>query len=52
MSDQTVSYGREQLYDLVWSEALVRLAKRFAVTSVALAKTCKRMAIPIPPRGN
>ncbi len=30
---------------------MVRLARRFAVTDVALAKTCKRMGIPVPPRG-
>lgn len=51
MSDLIVSYDREQLYELVWSEATVRLAKRFAATDVALAKTCKRMGIPVPPRG-
>ena len=48
---KTVNLGREELYDLVWSEPMVRLAMRFALTDVALAKTCKRMGIPVPPRG-
>jgi hypothetical protein len=46
-----VNLGREELYELVWSEPMVRLATRFALTDVALAKTCKRMGIPVPPRG-
>jgi hypothetical protein len=52
MSGPTVSYDRQQLYDLVWSEAMVRLARRFAVTDVALVKTCKRRGVPVPPRGH
>jgi len=48
---KSVNLGREELYELVWSEPMVRLAKRFALTDVALAKTCKRMGIPVPPRG-
>ena len=43
-----MNLGREELYELVWSEPMVRLAKRFALTDVALAKTCKRMGIPVP----
>ena len=46
-----MNLGREELYELVWSEPMVRLARRFAVTDVGLAKTCKRMGIPVPPRG-
>ena len=34
-----VVLGREEFYELVWSEPMVRLAQRFAVTDVALAKT-------------
>lgn len=48
---RTAHLDREQFYDLVWSEPMVRLATRFALTDVALAKTCKRMGIPVPPRG-
>ena len=48
---KSVNLGREELYELVWSEPMVRLARRFTITDVALAKTCKRMGIPVPPRG-
>ena len=48
---KSVNLGREELYELVWSEPMIRLAKRFALTDVALAKTCKRMGIPVPRRG-
>ena len=34
-SGQRVQIGREQLYELVWSEAMVGLAKRVAITDVA-----------------
>ncbi|MCO5296817.1 MAG: hypothetical protein M9921_08165 [Fimbriimonadaceae bacterium] len=42
---------REELYDLVWSEALVTLAPRFGISSVALKKRCTKLGVPTPPRG-
>ncbi|MFB9969838.1 hypothetical protein ACFFMP_07265 [Pseudoroseomonas cervicalis] len=42
---------RQELYDLVWSEPLTKLAGRFEISNVALAKACDRMAVPVPPRG-
>lgn len=42
---------RQQLYDLVWSEPLRTLAKRFEISDVALAKACRRANIPLPGLG-
>lgn len=42
---------RQQLYDLVWSEPLRTLAKRFEISDVALAKACRRAEIPLPGLG-
>lgn len=47
----TQRLSRQELYDLVWSEPMRTLAKRFGISDVALAKSCRRMHIPVPPRG-
>ena len=45
------SLTRRELYDLVWSKPMMRVAEQFGITGTGLAKICKRCAIPIPPRG-
>ena len=45
------TFTREELYDLVWSESILQLAKRFNISNVGLKKTCKRMNIPTPKTG-
>jgi hypothetical protein len=42
---------RQELYDLVWSQPMHKLAPRFGISGVALAKTCRRADIPVPERG-
>ncbi len=42
--------SRGELYDLVWSQPMQRLAKQFGISDVALAKTCRRAEIPVPRR--
>lgn len=42
---------RKELYDLVWSEPMRDLAKRFEISNVGLAKACRNAEIPVPPRG-
>jgi hypothetical protein len=46
-----VAFDRKQLYDHVWSTPCQQLSKALGVSDVALAKTCKRMGIPLPSRG-
>ncbi len=43
--------SREELYELVWSEPMRTLAPKFGLSDVGLAKTCRRMRIPVPSRG-
>jgi hypothetical protein len=43
--------SRKDLYELIWSEPMTSLAKRFGISDVGLAKVCRRSDIPAPPRG-
>lgn len=45
------SFTRQELYDLVWSEPMVKLAARYGISGNGLAKTCRRANIPVPERG-
>jgi hypothetical protein len=47
----TVRLTREQLYDLVWSEPMQRLAKKIGISDVAIAKHCRKLGVPVPERG-
>jgi hypothetical protein len=42
---------RAQLYNLVWSEPIIKIAKRYGLSDVGLSKLCRRHNIPLPPRG-
>jgi hypothetical protein len=44
-------YRRDELYEQVWTEPVRTVAKRYGVSDVALAKTCKRLGVPLPGRG-
>ena len=45
------SFTRQELYDLVWSEPMVKLAERYGISGNGLAKACRRADIPVPERG-
>jgi hypothetical protein len=42
---------RAELYDLVWSEPVETIARRYKLSGNGLAKICKKHRIPLPPRG-
>lgn len=42
---------RQELYELVWMVPRTKLAVRFGITDVALAKRCRKLEIPMPPPG-
>ncbi|UFN51585.1 hypothetical protein LPC08_25310 (plasmid) [Roseomonas sp. OT10] len=44
--------SRKELYDQVWREPMTRVAERYGVSGVALAKTCRKLGVPVPPRGH
>jgi hypothetical protein len=44
-------YTRQELYDLVWTTPMVKLAKEFGLSDVGLRKICVKHDIPTPPLG-
>lgn len=49
---ETKVLTREELYELVWSEPMRKLAERFQLSDVGLKKACTRHRIPVPARGH
>src|SRR5476649_177159 len=47
----THRFTRQELYDLVWSEPMTKLAARYRISGNGLAKACRRADIPVPRRG-
>lgn len=45
------AFTRQEFYDLVWSTAMTKLAKRFGMSDVGLRKICVKHAVPTPPAG-
>ncbi|MDQ3349369.1 MAG: hypothetical protein M3545_15550 [Acidobacteriota bacterium] len=44
-------FTRRALYDLVWSEPMQAVAKRFSLSDRGIAKICAAANIPVPTRG-
>lgn len=51
MENPKRSMSREELYELVWSTPMQKLAETYGLSDRGLAKTCARHFIPVPPRG-
>jgi hypothetical protein len=49
--DQQFELTREELYELVWAEPIMKLAGQYGLSDRGLAKICDRMGIPVPGRG-
>ena len=43
--------SREALYEMVWSEPMLRVAARFGVSSTYMARVCTLLNVPRPERG-
>ncbi|WP_319756515.1 hypothetical protein [uncultured Sphaerochaeta sp.] len=43
--------SREDLYGVVWSKPMIKLAEEFGISGRGLAKLCERLKVPVPPRG-
>lgn len=52
MAWHSITYDRNQLYAEVWAEPMQTVAERYGVSDVALAKTCRKLNIPLPGRGH
>jgi hypothetical protein len=44
-------FTRAELYELVWSKPMQKLAEELGISDVGLSKVCTRNEIPTPPRG-
>ncbi|WP_312938753.1 hypothetical protein [Agrobacterium pusense] len=51
MEEPKRSMSREELYELVWSTPMQKLAETFGLSDRGLAKTCQRYLVPVPSRG-
>lgn len=47
----TVKLTRLELYNLVWTESMLSLSKKYAISDVGLRKKCVKMDIPLPGNG-
>lgn len=45
------TFTRQELYDLVWSGPMYKLAKKYNISDRGLAKACAKHAVPVPERG-
>ena len=50
-ASKVVRLTRQELYDQVWSTPMRKLALRYGLSDVGLAKICARHDIPRPLRG-
>jgi hypothetical protein len=46
-----ITISRNELYKLVWSKPVVKIAKDFGISDVAVGKICKKLNIPKPGLG-
>jgi len=49
--DKSIKIMRNELYELVWTTPITKLAKEYGLSDVGLSKLCKRHLIPTPERG-
>lgn len=42
---------REELYSELWKKPVSEVAKKYGISDATLRKHCKRLQIPLPPRG-
>ncbi len=49
---EQITLNRQQLYELVWTTPLSKLAKQYHISDYGLRKICKKMNIPLPNLGH
>ena len=49
--ESKIRLNREELFERVWSKPVDTLAKEWGLSGPGLKKICRRLAIPVPPRG-
>ena len=51
MRKETNVITREELYELVWSTPMIKVAEKFEVSGSYLARVCTELRVPRPERG-
>jgi hypothetical protein len=51
MSIEKITCTRQELFEQVWSQPVIKLAETYGLSDVGLRKLCKRHNIPLPPQG-
>ncbi len=51
MTTGTNVITREDLYELVWSTPMIKVAEKFEVSGSYLARVCTELRVPRPERG-
>jgi hypothetical protein len=46
-----MNFTRRQIYDMVWSKPLSKIAVELGLSDHGLAKACRRFDVPVPPLG-
>lgn len=44
--------SREELYAMVWSTPVTILSQKYGLSDVGFAKICRKLKVPLPPRGS
>jgi Ankyrin repeats (many copies) len=44
-------YNRQTLYDEIWAQPMLEVAKKYEISDVGLSKVCRKFGIPVPGRG-
>lgn len=52
MDTKPRTFTREALYELIWSHPMVGVSLELGISDVGLAKRCRNVKIPVPPRGD
>ena len=51
LRDLISRYNREKIYEEIWAEPIMHVAKRYSLSDVGLGKVCKKLKIPRPGLG-
>ena len=46
-----IRMDRGELFELVWSRSVSKIAEEWGMSGTSLAKACRRLKIPVPSRG-
>lgn len=51
MWNEAIKINRDDLYNMVWTEPMIKIAAKYGMSDRGLAKICAKLKIPVPGRG-